>query len=94
MLSINDLPKSRELDGKAMAAVTGGYAFTDMGAFANVNVNINQEIAQFQNVEVHALNNIGVLGADLGPLIFAVKPTQWAANYADLSLRGNPYGGF
>jgi hypothetical protein len=93
MLSIHDLPNSKELDSKAMTDVTGGYAFTDLGAFANVNVNINQEITQFQNVEVHALNGIGVLGADLGPLNFEVNPAQWAANTADLDLRGNPYSG-
>jgi hypothetical protein len=93
MLSIHDLPNSKELDNKAMTDVTGGYAFTDLGAFANVNVNINQEITQFQNVEVHALNGIGVLGADLGPLNFEVNPAQWAANTADLNLRGNPYSG-
>ena len=91
MLSINDLPKSKELDSKAMADVSGGYALADMGTFANVNVNINQEIAQFQNVEVNALNNIGVLGADLGPLKFAVNPTQWASAHASKGNHGNPY---
>jgi hypothetical protein len=89
MLAINDLPKSKELDSKAMVDVTGGYyGLSDIGATANVNVNINQNIAQFQNVEVNALNNIGVLGADLGPLHFAVSPSQWAANHADLNRPG------
>ena len=85
MLAIHDLPKSEELDSKAMVDVTGGYGLSDMGAYANVNINISQNIAQFQNVEVNALNNIGVLGADLGPLRFAVSPSQWASNRADLS---------
>ena len=91
MLSINDLPNSKELDSKAMADVTGGYALTDLGTIANVNVNIDQDIAQFQNVEVNALNNIGVLGADLGPLKFAVSPSQYAANYASTNRSGNAY---
>ena len=91
MLSINDLPESKELDSKAMTEVTGGYALADLGTVANVNINIDQNIAQFQNVEVNALNNIGVLGADLGPLHFAVSPTQRAANYASLDRHGNPY---
>ena len=91
MLSINDLPQSRELDAQAMTDVTGGYALTDMGPLANVNIIIDQDIAQFQNVEVNALNNIGVIGAGLGPLHFAVSPSQWAANYAGLGHYGNPY---
>ena len=91
MLSINDLPESKELDSKAMTDVTGGYALADLGTVANVNINIDQNIAQFQNVEVNALNNIGVLGADLGPLKFAVNPSQWAANYASTNRRGNAY---
>ena len=91
MLSINDLPANQELDSKALADVTGGYALANLGTLANVNINIDQDIAQFQNVEVNALNNIGVLGADLGPLHFAVSPSQWAANYASLGHHGNPY---
>lgn len=89
MLSINDLPESTELDSQAMAAVSGGYALSDLGPYANVNVNIDQDIAQFQQIEVNALNNIGVLGADLGPLSFNVSPSQWASAYAGFS-RGNP----
>ncbi len=44
MLSIKDLPESAELDSQAMADISGGYALSDLGAFANVNVSIDQEI--------------------------------------------------
>lgn len=90
MLTVTDLPASAELDSQAMAAVTGGYSLDSLGPFANVNVNIDQDIAQFQQVQVNALNNIGVLGADLGPLSFNVSPQQSAALYAGFS-RGNPF---
>jgi hypothetical protein len=89
MLAIKDLTESAELDAKAMADVRGGFALSDFGAFANVNVAIDQDITQVQQIEVNALNNIGVLGADLGPLKFNISPKQWAANYATLG-RGNP----
>ena len=88
MLSIKDLPESAELDSQAMADISGGFTLADLGTVANVNINLDQEINQFQNVEVNALNNIGVLGADLGPLKFNVSPSQWAANYAGMG-RGN-----
>ena len=90
MLSIKDLPDSTELDSQAMAAVSGGYSLGDLGPYANVNVNIDQDIGQFQQIEINALNNIGVLGADLGPLHFNVSPKQRAAAYAGFH-RGNPF---
>ncbi len=90
MLSIKDLPASQELDHQAMADVTGGYFVP--GAFADVDINIaiDQNIVQVQNIQVSALNNIGVLGADLGPLNFNVSPSQYAYNYAGLGS-GNPF---
>ena len=90
MLSIQDLPESTELDSQAMTAVTGGRSLEALGPFANVNVNIDQDIAQFQQIEVNALNNIGVLGADLGPLSFNLSPHQKAVAYAGFT-RGNPF---
>ncbi|MGV3654386.1 MAG: hypothetical protein ACO1N5_09210 [Noviherbaspirillum sp.] len=77
-LRIHDLPAQADLDSRAMSAVRGGYALKDAGAFANVNVNINQDIAQLQNVEVNALNNVGVIGAGFGPLKLDVNPKQFA----------------
>ena len=91
MLSIHDLPESTELDSQAMAAVSGGKSLSELGPFANVNVNIDQDIAQFQQIEVNALNNIGILGADLGGLNLDVSPSQWAAAHVDFSGTGNPF---
>ncbi len=90
MLSIQDLPESTELDSQAMAAVAGGRSLAELGPYANVNVNIDQDIGQFQQIEINALNNIGVLGADLGPLHFNVSPQQKAQAYAGF-YRGNPF---
>lgn len=68
-ITIRDLAHSETLDSKAMSDVRGGkLASAAHAPFANVNVNvdIDQTIAQFQQIEVNAVNNIGVLGADLG----------------------------
>ena len=66
---IQDLARSKELDATAMSAVRGGSLgpVTNL-PFANVNVNvdIDQTIQQFQQINVAALNNVGVIGADLG----------------------------
>jgi hypothetical protein len=67
-IMISDLAHTEELDSKAMSGVRGGLASVPPLPFANVNVNvdIDQTIAQFQQIEVNALNNIGVIGADFG----------------------------
>lgn len=84
-IMIHDLPRSEDLDQTAMSKVRGGNSWMKgLGPIANVNVDVNQNIAQFQNVEVNALNNIGVLGAGFGPLKLDVSPSQWA--YADTAL--------
>jgi hypothetical protein len=90
MLTVTDLPASAELDSQAMAAVSGGRSLGSLGPFADIDVNINQEIGQFQKIDIKLLNDIGVLGADLGPLNFNVSPQQSAALYAGFS-RGNPF---
>ena len=84
-LKICDLPGHRDLDHSAMSAVVGGRSLvgsrpnvTELGAFANVNVEVNQNIAQFQAIEVNALNNVGVIGAGFGPLRLDVSPKQMA----------------
>lgn len=80
-IQIHDLAHASRLDRKAMAAVRGGI----LGA-PNVNVNIalNQQIAQFQDIGVNVLNNNGVIGAgSTGPSI-ELSPLQWAKNEASL----------
>jgi hypothetical protein len=79
-LMIHDLPRSEELDQKTMSRVRGGNSWLKgLGPVANVNVDVNQNIAQVQNIEVNALNNVGVIGAGFGPLKLDVSPSQWAA---------------
>ncbi|HYD82324.1 MAG TPA: hypothetical protein VEC06_21175 [Paucimonas sp.] len=79
-IMISDLPEQRDLDRKAMSAVHGGNSWlAGLGPVANVNVGVTQNIAQFQNVEVNALNNVGIIGAGFGPLRLDVSPKQFAA---------------
>ncbi|MGE5469713.1 MAG: hypothetical protein ACM3X0_02830 [Bacteroidota bacterium] len=78
-VSIHDLACSQELDHQSMSAVRGGrYSLSEMGPFANVNVGVEQNIVQVQNIEVNALNNVGVIGAGFGPLALNVSPKQSA----------------
>jgi hypothetical protein len=78
-LAIHDLAASRELDNKSMAAVRGGNSWlAGLGPIANVNVNVNQNIQQLQNVQVNALNNVGVIGPNFGGFKLDVSPAQWA----------------
>jgi hypothetical protein len=80
-IAIHDLARSRELDATAMSAVRGGSLGPIASTpFANVNVNvdIDQTIQQFQQVNVAALNNVGVIGANFG-FSLGVNPIQTAA---------------
>jgi hypothetical protein len=64
-IAIHDLTHQNELDSRAMSAVQGGGAF---GKDVNVTVNVNQQLAQFQQIGVNVLNNNGVIGAGfVGP---------------------------
>lgn len=64
-IMIRDLKSSTELDAHAMSNVRGGFAW---GADVNVNLNVNQKLAQFQDVQLNVLNNNGVIGAGfVGP---------------------------
>ena len=84
-LTIQDLSRIDDLDAAAMSQVRGGNSWLKgLGPLANVNVDVNQNIAQLQNVEVNALNNVGVIGAGFGPLKLDVSPSQWA--YADAAF--------
>lgn len=79
-LAIHDLPHSRELDRQARCRVRGGFrSLQEMGPFANVQVNVNQNINQNQVVSVNALNNVGVIGADFGFPRLNVSPVQAAS---------------
>jgi len=80
-IQIHDLAHAQRLDRLAMASVRGGV----LGApNVNVNVTLNQQIAQFQDIGVNVLNNNGVIGAGFtGPSI-ELSPLQWAKNEAHL----------
>ncbi|MGE5648782.1 MAG: hypothetical protein ACM34A_01170 [Bacillota bacterium] len=84
---IHDLAQSEVLDRKAMAAVRGGANswLAGLGPMANVNVGVNQNITQLQNVQVSALNNVGVIGAGFVAPRLDISPSQWANASATLS---------
>lgn len=64
-IAIHDLSHRNELDHQAMSTVQGGSAF---GKDVNVTLNVNQQLAQFQQIDVNVLNNNGVIGAGfVGP---------------------------
>ena len=66
-IAIHDLAHRTDLDSQAMAAIEGGSAF---GKDVSVTVNVNQQLAQFQQIDVNVLNNNGVIGAGFtGPRI-------------------------
>jgi hypothetical protein len=66
-IAVRDLAHSTELDSNAMALVHGGSGFGS--AFGkDVNVNVNQQIGQFQQIGINVLNNNGVIGSGfVGP---------------------------
>ena len=61
-IAIADLAHTSELDSHAMTAVRGGSGFGAFGKDVNVNVNVNQQIGQFQQIGINVLNNNGVIG--------------------------------
>jgi hypothetical protein len=78
---VKDLAHSAALDNRAMSAVRGGNAF---GKDINVNVEVNQQIAQFQQIGINVLNNNGVIGAGFKGPDIDVAATLWAENRAVL----------
>jgi hypothetical protein len=76
---IKDLARSAALDQRAMSAVRGGNAF---GKEVNVNVNVNQQIAQLQQIGVNVLNNNGVIGAGFKGPDIDLAASLWARNNA------------
>ncbi|HEX3379254.1 MAG TPA: hypothetical protein VHU21_05560 [Paraburkholderia sp.] len=93
-LMIRDLSGTRDLDRRAMSGIAGGTGSNvpmpsgvpgglgSLAGFANVNVVVNQNLVQQQNINVAALNNVGVIGAGFVPLKLNVDPTLWGANYS------------
>jgi hypothetical protein len=83
-IRISDLAHSTALDARAMAGVRGGSSGSPWGPGVNVNLTVNQQIAQVQDIGVNVLNGNGVIGAGFtGPSI-ELSPLQWAKNEATL----------
>ena len=76
-IAIKDLAHSAELDSQAMSSVRGGSAF---GKDVNVNVNIDQQIGQFQQIGINVLNNNGVIGSGFTGPDIDVAAALWAEN--------------
>ena len=83
-ITIANLPQDQALDREAMQAVRGGMNswLAGLGPLANVNIGVNQNINQYQNVDVNTLNDVGSIGPNFGPLKIAVAPTQMAHAHA------------
>jgi hypothetical protein len=93
---IRDLSGTRELDCRTMSGIAGGTGSNvptpsgglgglgSLAGFANVNVNVNviQNLAQQQNVNVAALNDIGVIGSGVVLPRLTVDPTLAGANFS------------
>ena len=75
---IRDLARNAALDKGAMALVRGGNAFPNV----NVNVDVDQQIAQFQQIGINVLNNNGVIGAGFKGPDVSVAAALWAENKA------------
>jgi hypothetical protein len=76
---IQDLAHSALLDHPGMSLLRGGTAF---GKDVNVNVNVNQQIAQFQQIGINVLNNNGVIGAGVKGPDIDLAAALWAENKA------------
>lgn len=76
-IAIKDLAHSAELDNQAMSSVRGGSAF---GKDVNVNVNVDQQIGQFQQIGINVLNNNGVIGSGFTGPDIDVAAALWAEN--------------
>ena len=76
-IAIADLAQSRALDSRAMSAIRGGSS--PFGKDVNVNVNVNQQIGQFQQIGINVLNN-SVVGAGFKGPDIDVAAALWAEN--------------
>jgi hypothetical protein len=81
---ISNLPQDATLDRQAMSAVRGGMNswLAGLGPLANVNIGVNQNINQYQKVNVNTLNDVGSIGPNFGPLRIDVAPMQLAHAHA------------
>jgi hypothetical protein len=79
---IQDLSRSRALDTHAMSAIRGGHAF---GPNVNVNLNLDQRIAQVQDIKVNVLNN-SIIGDGFTAPDVSLSPLQFATNNAVVPL--------
>jgi predicted ATPase len=82
-IMIRDLAHSASLDRHAMAAVRGGTSWGQPDV--TVNVNLKQQIAQVQDIDLNVLNNNGVIGAGFSGPTIKLSPEQWAKNEAVLT---------
>ncbi|MBQ5949535.1 hypothetical protein [Massilia sp. ST3] len=81
-IAIRDLARSATLDHHGMSSVRGGSGFGAFGKDVNVNVNVNQQIGQFQQIGINVLNNNGVIGAGFTGPDIDVAAALWADNKA------------
>lgn len=83
---VRDLAASKELDRKSLCAIRGGSSADWLSKLGSagplVNITINQSVQQLQQVNVAALNNNKIIGADLGNIKIGVNPSQWGGNLA------------
>jgi len=84
---VQDLAHSAALDQRAMTSMRGGTGIAkDAGKFlgkdVNININVNQQIGQFQQIGINVLNNNGVIGAPIGGPDIKVPAHLWAENHA------------
>lgn len=79
---IQDLTRSRALDTHTMSAIRGGQAF---GPNVNVNLNLDQRIAQVQDIKVSVLNN-SIIGDGFKAPDLTLSPLQFATNNAVVPL--------
>jgi hypothetical protein len=82
-IAIEDLACHRELERRAMSRVRGGAGWQPN---VNVNLNLDQKIGQFQDIQVNVLNNNGVIGPGFVSPSLELSPLQWAANSAAVPM--------
>ncbi|ADE13981.1 conserved hypothetical protein [Nitrosococcus halophilus Nc 4] len=79
-ITVADLAENRTLDSRQMSTLRGGKALGLPGlSFANVAVDIdlNQEINQFQSLNINAANNVsnfGLFAPNISPTLSQSAP--------------------
>lgn len=77
-LLINDLSVSEDLDHQAMATVRGGFLSSSENPFANVNIDIVQNLSQVQYLDLDILNH-SIIGPGFGPFSLDLDVSQYGA---------------